>query len=393
MSDIALKHIEHLANAIGPRGSATPKEREGHEYVQQTLAALGGAARLESFPSVASIYVPLGLGLGLILVAEALYWLIGSTPNGVVGALAAALLNITATLALVLELLGKDNPLRWFTPMEISQNAIGVTPSANETKRKVAVLAHVDTHRTPLIWRSRRTFALYRALSVLELIGVLALCAIFIVSIFAPNETLRTASLIPAAIVALMLAILIQAHFTPYTPGANDNASGVGVLLALAARLKETPLSNTEVWWVATGCEEVNSYGSADFIRRHAGEFKGGAVIVVDNVAGKETGPVYLRSEGILIPLNYPAETLALADQIAAAHPELGARSRHMRGAATDGTPALNAGLDALSFVGYTRDGWIPNWHNLSDNFANVDPEAVDRAERFVWALLQKLDE
>ena len=40
MSETTLRHIEHFTNTIGPRGSATPKEAEAHDYCQSTLEGL-----------------------------------------------------------------------------------------------------------------------------------------------------------------------------------------------------------------------------------------------------------------------------------------------------------------------------------------------------------------
>jgi Zn-dependent M28 family amino/carboxypeptidase len=211
--------------------------------------------------------------------------------------------------------------------------------------------------------------------------------------VFAPGETLRTASLIPAAIVLVLWLLSVHSHFTPHTAGANDNASGVGVLLALAGRLKAEPLAGTEVWLVATGCEEVGAGGSQAFVREHGEQFREGGIISVDNIAGKGTGPVYLRSEGIVLPRTYTGALIELADRLAQSRPELGARAAHQRGASTDGLPALNAGITALSFVGYTVDGWVPNWHHPDDTVANVDADSLDRAERFVWELLHILDD
>jgi Zn-dependent M28 family amino/carboxypeptidase len=185
----------------------------------------------------------------------------------------------------------------------------------------------------------------------------------------------------------------VQGEATPFTPGANDNASGVGVMLALAERLKAEPLKNTEVWWVATGCEEVGAYGSADFIRRNRNDLYDATIIVVDNVAGKGTSPTYLTSEGMLMPVRFSLDVLAIAEQVAAKHPELQARPHDHQGVYTDAAPALQAGVKALSLVGQTREGWIPDWHNASDTFGAVEADAVAHVERFVWEVLQKLDE
>lgn len=393
MSDTALKHIEHLANTIGSRGSTTPEEKKAHDYVQGMLSELGCNPRAESFLSLTAVYWPFLIGLGWVLVVEAIYWLAAGTENAGMGALMATVFTIIATVSLLLELQSTDNPLRWFSPIAPSQNVIAVTPAGGQAKRKLAVMAHVDTHYTPLIWQSRNTFMAYRIISALAVIGLVALCVMYGLGVASPSAGLRQATLVPTVFIALGFLIALQPLFTKVTPGANDNASGVGVILALAERLKAEPLANTEVWWVATGCEEAGGYGSADFVRRYGSDLKDGMVIVVDNVGGKETGPVYLRSEALLLPSNYPPEALAMADQTASAHPELGARSHVLQGVFTDGIHLLKAGVNCLTFVGHTKDGWIPNWHQPSDTFANIDPDSVDRTERFVWALIQKFDQ
>jgi aminopeptidase YwaD len=60
---------------------------------------------------------------------------------------------------------------------------------------------------------------------------------------------------------------IVMAHTdsTPWGPGANDNASGVGVLAALAPRLAKLK-PGCDVWLVATGAEERVYTGSPDHL-------------------------------------------------------------------------------------------------------------------------------
>lgn len=392
MSDTALHHIEHLSTTIGPRGSTTAKEKEGHAYVQQILTDQGHPVRTETYLSGTSAYLPFILALGVVLLAEAIFYFAGLTPNAAMGGLAALALSALATTSAILELLARDNPLRWFLAAEPSQNVIAVTPAQGQAKRRVAVVAHVDTHRTPFFWRTADSYRVFRVVMTLSIVSLGVLNVLFLIDLFAPTAALYPISLVPAGVVLVALLMSLQAQYSPFTAGANDNASGVGVLLALAEKAKREPLANTELWWVATGCEEVGAYGSADFIRRHADALDNGAVLVVDSVGASGTGPIYLTREGLLKPLAHSPELLALADQIAADQPALGAGRCTVQNPYTDASPALEAGLEALAFVGYNRRGWIPNWHNPSDVLAHVDAEAIDRTERFVWEMLKRLD-
>ena len=66
----------------------------------------------------------------------------------------------------------------------------------------------------------------------------------------------------PASCLHILMA---HADSTPDGPGANDNASGLGVLAALAGRLDGYP-KRCDVWLVATGAEERVYTGSADHL-------------------------------------------------------------------------------------------------------------------------------
>jgi hypothetical protein len=49
----------------------------------------------------------------------------------------------------------------------------------------------------------------------------------------------------------------LAADTTPYSPGTDDKASGVGSILGLAERLASEPPRHTEVWIVTDGYEEL----------------------------------------------------------------------------------------------------------------------------------------
>jgi hypothetical protein len=59
--------------------------------------------------------------------------------------------------------------------------------------------------------------------------------------------------------------VMAHADTTPNSPGANDNASGLGVVAALAGRLDEIR-PRCDVWLVATGAEERVYTGSPDHL-------------------------------------------------------------------------------------------------------------------------------
>ena len=190
-------------------------------------------------------------------------------------------------------------------------------------------------------------------------------------------------------IVATVLILL--AERSPHTWGANDNASGVGFILAMAERLKEEPLPFTEVWLVVVGCEEVGADGSMDFVHRHKAELADAAFLIIDGIGAERSMPYYLTRETLLRPLKYPEESLKIVREVAAEHPELDVRPFDMKGAYTDGSPVLMAGLKCLAVVNHDPSGWIPNWHQPSDNLDHIDPKVLERTELFIWDIIKKL--
>src|SRR5258708_40157999 len=72
-----------------------------------------------------------------------------------------------------------------------------------------------------------------------------------------------------AIIVVGLLLLLHRELFYKHVAGANDNASGVGVMLSLCEALAADVPADTEVMALATGCEEAGQVGLEEFRRRH----------------------------------------------------------------------------------------------------------------------------
>lgn len=67
--------------------------------------------------------------------------------------------------------------------------------------------------------------------------------------------------------------LLIFNYVGNKSPGAIDNASAVGIILALAKKFQENPLKNVNLYFAATDAEELGLYGAAAYIQKHKSEF------------------------------------------------------------------------------------------------------------------------
>jgi hypothetical protein len=382
-----MDHIRYLSEEIGPRGSTTVKEREATSYAAEVLKKSGLDPIIEPFISARSNWYPYALFSGLIIVST-LVFLFGDHW----GTIVALTLTALSLLSVLFELSFKPNPIRWVLPTGTSQNTWARIPPSGEPSKKVVLMGHLDTHRTPLAFSTDTWVKIFSILVPLGLISSIILLVLFVIGLFDPGSLWRFLSIPFLVIFMAFLGITFQADLTPYAPGANDNASGAAIILHLAERLKSEPLGQTTVWVVLNGCEEVGCYGAEAFAKAHKDEIQDAYWIAVDSVGASDTVPHYLTKETFFLTTQSDPELLTVAERVAANHPDLGAVPYHFKGAFTDGAIGGKYGFRVLSLLSLRTDGGLPQWHRPTDIMEYVDPDVVQKNETFLWELLHELD-
>lgn len=382
-----MDHVRYLAETIGPRGSTTPQEAEAARYAAGVLQDAGLEPVTEPFTSARSAWYRIALFAGLLLVSVVLFWIGGRW--GSIVALALALLAFGSVL---LEITFRSNPLRWLLPKGSSQNVWARVQPRSETREQVVLLGHLDSHRTPLMFSTDRWLKLYALLIPAGVLSTVLLLVLFAVGIGAAGWLWRFLSLPLALVILGLFLAALQADFTPYSVGANDNATSAGVVLSVAQRVSVEPLTHTAVWAVLSGCEEVGCYGADAFAQTHGDELGGAVWVALEVAGGIGACPAYLTHETLLLTTRSDPELLALADQVALHHPELDAHRYAFFGANTEGPIGAKHGFRVLTLLGHRRDGVLPEWHRTTDVMENVDADAVERTETFLWEFLQGLD-
>jgi VIT1/CCC1 family predicted Fe2+/Mn2+ transporter len=381
-----LEHVRALSVDIGPRGSTCEGERKGAEYAQAQFQKAGLKPVWETFQSARSIFLPHLIGSAVMLAAFAIYPL-----GGKVTAIISALLSILVLVSELQELGFQNNLYRLVIPKGESQNIHAVIPPSGEHKRDLVLVGHLDSQRTPFIFRSHRHVKAYANFTTLVFASFILQAVLYTLSIFFAWTWVWFAT-IPTAVCALLLAaICIEADSTPFTAGANDNATAVGMVLILAAHLQQTPLQNTRVFAVCTGCEEVQHYGMIDFYERHRHELKYPKAIVFEMLGC--AGPAWLTKEGIIVPFKADAGLVSTVERLAGEHPEWGAYPASISGGNTEMADAGRYKVPAITIFGMTRDGVAPYWHQQADTFDKMDTEVMERTWALTDALIHKIDE
>ncbi len=342
--------------------------------------------------SATSAYAPFIVVTGAALLGVFLFW----QPQPV-GAAAAFVLAATALGAALLELTFNDNPLRWVIPTGWSQNVLVTVPAAGQDEKRPPILitAHLDTHRTPLLFSSPAWRRIFRIIMLAGLGCVAALVVIFAIGIFSPARALRELALAPGVVVAVIFLLIIQAATSPFTKGANDNASGVAVALTLAERLAQCPLRRRDMMVAFTACEEVGAYGAEALIRARRRGLRGAVHLVIDQVGGsrgRDLGPTVVRSEKFLRRVMCDPHLVQMAQHVADAQPELGVQVRDFDLAYSELSIGAKYGLRTLGLIGLTPEGDLPNWHTPNDVIGNLDEATLERTAEFAWCLLQVID-
>ncbi|MGD2271027.1 MAG: M28 family peptidase [Desulfobacterales bacterium] len=383
-----MDHVRHLAETIGPRGSTTTQEQEAARYAELSLRSVGLEPTTEHFNSARSGWYPYALFSGLLLVSEIIFLF-----GGQWGAITAAVVTLFSLVAVLLELAFRPNPLRWLLPKGRSQNVwVRIAPKTSTTER-VVLLGHLDTHRTPLVFSTDKLVKLFKILIPFGLASSVFLLLIFTVHIFMATWFWQLLTLPFVIAIAGIFILTLQADRTPYTAGANDNASGAGIALSIAERLNKEPLINTAVWVVLSGCEEVGCYGAEAFVRTHAPELGDTAWITLDSLGGAGGRPCYLTREKFLLTAKSDPQLITLAREVAAQHKTLNAHAYHgFSGAYTEGSIGGKYRLRVLSVTALTPDGKLKEWHRTTDVVENLDPDLVARCELFLWELLKAID-
>jgi hypothetical protein len=283
--------------------------------------------------------------------------------------------------------------MRRLLPKADSLNVIGVVPAAGRARRKAILCAHLDTHRTPVFYSSPTWHKLFGLLVAAGLLSMLLSALFYGLGAGLTWDWVRWIGLMLAAMVVFSLALCLHADFTPHSPGANDNASGVASVLKITERLVQTPLETTEVWSVFTGCEEVGAYGMQSFLDSHSGDLSEEVVFIILDEVGFGI-PKYLIEDGIIRKHQTHPLALELARGAKKSLPEIDVLEK--TGIAyTDALAATKQGYISLSIGTHAnpKRGEVSHWHQMSDTVETIHLETLEQVQSFTWKVLEEIDQ
>lgn len=377
-----LAHVEQLSVVIGPRGSGTADEQKAAEYCEAQFRRMGYEPEVDRFTSRSSVFRPHLVAAAAFAIAYAIFpklpW-------------AAFILSLVALVSEFQELLLRPNLLRLVGPKNPSRNVFAKAKPTGDHKRDIILMGHMDTQRTPIIFSSKKWRKIYAIWSNVAMGLLILQTLLFGASLIWPHihETVWDISFISLIGAFSLIAITVEADTTPYTAGANDNATGSGLVLTFAEDLISNPLANTRVWLVCTGSEESLHEGAASFFRAHKHELVNPVTVNFEMLGC--AGPSYIVREGLLLPLKPDSRLLEQVEHVAGAS-DIGAYPVVLTGGCTEASDSMISKVPAITLIGLERDGFAPHWHMPSDTFDKMDEAIMERAFNFADRIIRRID-
>ncbi len=385
-----MEHIGVLAGKIGFRVATTDGEHRAANYIEGEMQSYSlQNVRQEPFPCstepLSNIFPYIYTILGSSLIAP-LSPLLGFT--GLIGA--------PATLAT--EFRANKGPVTWLTRKGTSHNVIGILPARKEVKSRIVLLTHYDSVRVRNFMQPRRGKSPRRltmpllGLSYLTAIGSSALG--FLARRRKDKRLTRTTQRISSAAGAAMLTLatpLLMGQMIRGIDGegANDNASGVAVLLSLAEQMATSPLEHTEVWFVATGGEEIGLVGARALAEKHGKVLKDAYFFAVDTVGAGRIH--YSVQENFLGRADVAHDVVDILVTASEKGPH-GAIPYMLRAGGTDAGIMLAKHYKAASISCLVEDGKFPEINWPTDTRTYVEPETPAKVTAFMKDVLYEID-
>ncbi|MHB0877016.1 MAG: M28 family metallopeptidase [Anaerolineae bacterium] len=372
-----LRSVRDIVAKCGPRPSGSDGERTAAQYMADKFRALGLDVHLDEVQMVSEEHLPEIVGYALVILAAiVLTW---SPPI-------AAALAIAGTAVLFTEAAAIPTVSR-LLPKRTSYNVVARRGGTGTEARTIVLVAHLDSGRPTLLTHPRAVLAQRQSfVFAINAAGIVFVVSLF--GIFSPISNVWW--------VAFACGLYLIAHVTitiyglqtmAPSPGANDNASGLAVLLEAAEQLGS--LRQTDLWLVATCGHDAGLAGMRNFLAKYPLRRDRTGVI---NVQAVGAGTISLTLVEGFVRNTGVSRRLLEAAANAVRDAGLTAQARAYQGSNTEAYLALRSRLPALSIIGFDRRGAIPNWHWRTDTVDNIDASSLDTATRLVTGTVTGLD-
>lgn len=373
-------------SSISNRGAATPGERAAAERISEIMRGIGLGVRVDEFKTPTHMPLIHFVHFFILFLAclTANLWPVGSM---LVGGL--VLISFWG------EFTHRFFILRYLIPHSKSHNVIGKI-GRDDAPLKVIVSAHMDAARAGFIFSPRlantagrfQNQPLHKSLMIVMIV----LVTVFVVKSFHGQTWLLSVIFNSAAVIALALSgLMIEWELAPFSPGANDDLSGVAVMLGLSDRLRGALPENFQFTFVATGAEEAHCSGMKAFMKAHRHEFDRAHSYFI-NLECLGGGRLrYVTEEGFIVFQRHSHTLIQIADIVARKY---GIDFRPTFTVAhSESIVPLTLGFKSLGLIALNENNVPTNYHQKTDVEGNIDYDLLHSAEKTLMHIIEVMGE
>ncbi len=258
-------------------------------------------------------------------------------------------------------------------------------------RRLIILMAHIDSAPASFAYRPEQVP--HFKTSVYLSTGIISLG--FLVPL-ASLSGLDVPWFIKAPIILLTIAQVVMASLDfwrfGYTPGANDNLTGVAAATEVASRLWAKMPEGAEVRLVITTAEEAGMLGAQHYWEQHHEELKARDTHVLnfDTVGfGKLS---FVLESGGFTPVYYDGALPHAAHALTKLNKRFaGVKEAKHHVGDFDSVWFCRDGISSLTIAAYDENGMMPYIHTMEDRAEHLDLDVMDEAVAFGEAVIRTL--
>jgi hypothetical protein len=379
-------------HAFPDRAAGTDAERRAARWLSQELGP-GRRARLEPFWARPNWALAQAWHLTAALAGS----LVARSSPRIGGAIV-----LVALLSLLADAITGRSPGRLLTRERASQNVVSEHEDSPPGAVHLVVTANYDAGRAGLIYRNqpRRLAARLARISGRRAPGWLGWMAVALAVIIAVailrlegngGIALDLIQLVPTVALVIAASLLFELATSNWSPGGNDNASGVAAAIALTRALDAAPPSYLTVDLVLQGASDGDGTGLRRYLRARRSTRTAPSTVVLGFAPCGAGEPRWWVSDGNLVPVGYFKPLREMCAAVAAEEPHINAKPHRGRGR-TPALPARSARLPAITLGCLDQKGLAPRSHQSQDTPDRIDLTAIDQTVEFALLLVDRID-
>lgn len=270
----------HARSLSFPRMTGGPGGQRSRDYLIGEFQKLGYSVSQEKFSLQWAPFLFLKGAITLTLLLLAVSYVIGKNHP-----LIACLLMFAPTVAIfsaghLWNALISSGSLPLKPRSYPGVNLVASLAARRTGRKRILLVAHYDSKAQSLSL-ANRTLLLFGLFLLCLILSLLYFSASFPGSVFLPPPTRQEIGFL-SAFTALCALMVYRIKTFDISPGALDDASGLGVLLALAEAVREKPPSETTVEFLITDAEEEGLLGAWSYVNSHRDELSSGDTCILN---------------------------------------------------------------------------------------------------------------